>query len=191
MKNADEKTVKGFGREWKKFDQSSLGEVELQQMFDDYFCIFPWEILPKNAVGFDAGCGSGRWAKLVAPRVGKLICVDASIEALEIAKKNLKDQKNCEFYHSSIDEMPIAPSSMDFGYSLGVLHHVPDTQSGIQKCVEKLKPGAPFLVYLSPLQKGSPLRHILLLSNFCDHSHNPIPKTRPTSHDTLLKSGKS
>jgi hypothetical protein len=44
---------------------------------------------------------------------------------------------------------------------------------------------------LSPLQKGSPLRHILLLSNFCDHSHNPIPKTRPTSHDTLLKSGKS
>jgi ubiquinone/menaquinone biosynthesis C-methylase UbiE len=117
-------------------------------MFDDYFCIFPWEILPKNAVGFDAGCGSGRWAKLVAPRVGKLICVDASIEALEIAKKNLKDQKNCEFYHSSIDEMPIAPSSMDFGYSLGVLHHVPDTQSGIQKCVEKLKPGAPFLVYL-------------------------------------------
>jgi ubiquinone/menaquinone biosynthesis C-methylase UbiE len=191
MKNADEKTVKGFGREWKKFDQSSLGEVELQQMFDDYFCIFPWEILPKNAVGFDAGCGSGRWAKLVAPRVGKLICVDASIEALEIAKKNLKDQKNCEFYHSSIDEMPIAPSSMDFGYSLGVLHHVPDTQSGIQKCVEKLKPGAPFLVYLSPLQKGSPSRHILLSSNFCDHSHNPIPKTRPTSHDTLLKSGKS
>jgi SAM-dependent methyltransferase len=37
---------------------------------------------------------------------------------------------------------------MDFGYSLGVLHHVPDTQAGITACVRKLKPGAPFLVYL-------------------------------------------
>jgi SAM-dependent methyltransferase len=37
---------------------------------------------------------------------------------------------------------------MDFGYSLGVLHHVPDTAAGIKSCVEKLKPGAPFLLYL-------------------------------------------
>ena len=37
---------------------------------------------------------------------------------------------------------------MDFGYSLGVLHHVPDTQAGLEACVRKLKPGAPFLLYL-------------------------------------------
>jgi SAM-dependent methyltransferase len=37
---------------------------------------------------------------------------------------------------------------MDFGYSLGVLHHVPDTAAGIQSCVQKLKPGAPLLLYL-------------------------------------------
>jgi hypothetical protein len=37
---------------------------------------------------------------------------------------------------------------MDFGYSLGVLHHVPDTAAGIRSCVAKLKPGAPFLLYL-------------------------------------------
>jgi hypothetical protein len=37
---------------------------------------------------------------------------------------------------------------MDFGYSLGVLHHVPDTQAGLNDCVRKLKIGSPFLVYL-------------------------------------------
>jgi SAM-dependent methyltransferase len=37
---------------------------------------------------------------------------------------------------------------MDFGYSIGVLHHIPDTQAGMQACANKLKPGAPFLVYL-------------------------------------------
>lgn len=37
---------------------------------------------------------------------------------------------------------------MEFGYSLGVLHHVPDTFAGIKSCVAKLKPGAPLLLYL-------------------------------------------
>jgi len=37
---------------------------------------------------------------------------------------------------------------MDFGYSLGVLHHVPDTLAGLRACVSRLKTGAPFLLYL-------------------------------------------
>ena len=37
---------------------------------------------------------------------------------------------------------------MDFGYCLGVLHHIPDTVEGIRACVQKLKPGAPLLVYI-------------------------------------------
>jgi hypothetical protein len=37
---------------------------------------------------------------------------------------------------------------MDFCYSLGVLHHVPDTAAGIEACVALLKPGAPLLLYL-------------------------------------------
>lgn len=44
--------------------------------------------------------------------------------------------------------MPLAEASMDFGYSLGVLHHVPDTMSALRACVRALKPGAPFLLYL-------------------------------------------
>tara|TARA_B110000003_G_C16618896_1_gene522335 strand:+ start:251 stop:421 length:171 start_codon:yes stop_codon:yes gene_type:complete len=28
---------------------------------------------------------------------------------------------------------------MDFGYSLGVLHHIPDTQVWLNSCVQKLK----------------------------------------------------
>src|SRR5206468_8180188 len=30
----------------------------------------------------------------------------------------------------------------------GVLHHLPDPQRGLERCVAKLRPGAPFLVYL-------------------------------------------
>jgi SAM-dependent methyltransferase len=146
--NLDPQTVEAFGEEWTAFDQSALGEAELRRQFDAYFAIFPWTALAGDARGFDLGCGSGRWAKLVAPRVGYLHCIDASEAAIEVARRNLADQPNCEFHVASVDAMSLADGSMDFGYSLGVLHHVPDTLAGIRACTAKLKPRAPFLVYL-------------------------------------------
>lgn len=146
--NLDVATVDGFGDEWDHYDQSDLSDAELSAAFDRYFAVFPWAELPEQAAGFDLGCGSGRWARLVAPRVGRLHCIDASSKALAVAKRNLRGLLNCEFHLASVDEIPLADESMDFGYSLGVLHHVPDTEAGIRACVAKLKPGAPFLVYL-------------------------------------------
>lgn len=146
--NIDSKVVEGFGDEWTRFDQSGLSQEELEKMFDNYFNIFPWERLPSKARGFDLGCGSGRWAKLVAPRVGELHLIDASEKALEVAKRNLQNAGNCYFYLASVDKIPLEDNSCDFGYSLGVLHHIPDTEAGLRQCVSKLKPGAPFLLYL-------------------------------------------
>jgi ubiquinone/menaquinone biosynthesis C-methylase UbiE len=146
--NADEGTVAGFGDEWTRYDQSELSEAERTELFEQYFAVFPWEQLPPDAEGFDLGSGSGRWAQCVAPRVGTLHCVDASKEALNVARKNLAKADNCRFHHASVEAIPLEDNSMDFGYSLGVLHHVPDTLAGLKSCVAKLKPGAPFLLYL-------------------------------------------
>ncbi len=148
MQNLDLDTVRGFGKEWTRFNQSALKNKELTTIFNDYFHIFPWDKLTPDANGMDVGCGSGRWASLVATNVGKLYCIDASSEALNIAKKNLKSFTNLEFISTSVDAIPLADDSLDFAYSLGVLHHIPDTFAGIKSCVKKLKPGAPFLVYL-------------------------------------------
>ncbi len=146
--NIDTQVVDGFGDEWSRFDQSALCPDELQRMFDNYFNIFPWDAIGPDAVGFDLGCGSGRWAKLVAPRVGKLYLFDPSEEALDVAKRNLSDAANCEFQVAGAGDIPLDDASCAFGYSLGVLHHIPDTAAGLRACVAKLKPGAPFLVYL-------------------------------------------
>lgn len=146
--NLDPRTVDGFGEEWTAFDQRALPESELRELFHQYFDIFPEEALHEGAVGFDLGCGSGRWARFVAPRVRRLHCIDASDKALQVARRNLSQFENCEFHHASVDSIPLEPSSMDFGYCLGVLHHVPDTQAGIMACAALLRPRAPFLLYL-------------------------------------------
>jgi SAM-dependent methyltransferase len=145
--NVDRKTVEGFGDEWLRFDQSELPERERKEIFDKYFSIFPWHGLNDSSIGFDLGCGSGRWASLVAPRVGRLHCIDPS-SALDVARRNLREFDHCEFHNATVSAIPLEDESMDFGYSLGVLHHIPNTQAGIDACVEKLKIGAPFLLYL-------------------------------------------
>ena len=145
--NVDEIVIKHFGQEWTRFDQD-LSQSELKELAGNYFKIFPWEILPPGSVGFDMGCGSGRWASYVSTKVNKLICIDPSEEALIVAKKNLKNKKNCTFSIGSANLNNLEDNSMDFGYSLGVLHHIPDTLSALESCSKKLKKGAPFLVYL-------------------------------------------
>ena len=146
--NVDEQTVDGFGAEWSTFDQSSVSPAELDRIFGSYFAIFPWDELPPAAEGFDLGCGSGRWARLAAPRVHVLHCIDASPAALEVARQTLRGAPNCQMHLASVDNLPLADGSMDFGYSLGVLHHVPDTAAAIASAARALKPGAPLLLYL-------------------------------------------
>ena len=130
--NVDGKTVAGFADEWVCFDQSRLASRESAELFERYFSIFPWHELPTDAIGFDAGCGTGRWARHVAPKVATLHCVDASAEVIAVARRNLTGLPNCVFHVASVNDMPFEDQSADFGYSLGVLHHVPDTAAGIR-----------------------------------------------------------
>lgn len=148
--NLDPQVARGFGREWSTFRQDTdhLSPQQRQEIFDDYFRIFPWHLLPPGGVGIDVGCGTGRWSMLVAPRVGHLHLLDASAEALAVAKQNLSFADNVSFHANSVADIPLPSRSLDFAYSLGVLHHVPDTQAAIAAIADKLKPGAPFLVYL-------------------------------------------
>ena len=147
-RNIDPKTVEGFGEEWDAYSQEPLTLAEQRRHFDQYFSIFPFDDLPPDPEGFDLGCGTGRWAELAAQRVGTLHCIDPAAKALAVARRRLAHLPNVTFHESTADEIPFPDGSQDFGYALGVLHHIPDTQAAMASCVRKLKPGAPFLAYI-------------------------------------------
>jgi ubiquinone/menaquinone biosynthesis C-methylase UbiE len=147
MNNKNEKVIENFGKEWASYTQKEIFEDELQNSFEEYFRIVDFTALPEGCVAADVGCGSGRWAKFVAPNVGKLYCVEPS-SAIEVARRNLADVENVRFIKSDLTSMPIDDGSLDFLYCLGVLHHIPDTQAGISSCAAKLKPGGRMLAYI-------------------------------------------
>ena len=163
--NLDVRIARGFGREWSTFRQDAdhLSQAQRQAIFDDYFRIFPWHLLPSGGgVGLDVGCGTGRWSVLVAPRVAHLHLLDASAEALNVAKQNLRGIKNVSYHLRSVAAIPLPSRSLDFAFSLGVLHHLPDTQAAIAAIADKLKPNAPFLIYLYYALDNRPIWYRLL-----------------------------
>ncbi len=163
--NLDLQVTRGFGREWSTFRQDSdhLSQQQRQAIFDDYFRIFPWHLLPPGGgVGLDVGCGTGRWSVLLAPRVQHLHLLDPSAKALNVAKENLRAMNNVSYHLQSVAAIPLPSKSLDFAFSLGVLHHVPDTEAAIAAIADKLKPDAPFLVYLYYALDNRPVWYRLL-----------------------------
>ena len=159
--NIDKKTVESFGKEWLHFNQSEMTDHEDEKAFTEYFSVFPKSVFSDRSEGFDMGCGSGRWAKHVAPLVGKLNCIDPS-DAITVAAVNLQHLDNVNLISGSLSEPNIEPNSQDFGYCLGVLHHIPNTEAGINSCVSLLKPGAPFLLYIYYFFENRPIWFRLL-----------------------------
>ena len=189
--NVDERTVADFGREWTAFDQTALDPEEHRSLFEAYFALFPFDALPPDPEGFDLGCGSGRWAALVAPRVGKIHCIDPAAEALAVCRRRLADRGNVDFHLAGADSIPLPDGSQDFGYSLGVLHHIPDTGRAMRDAVRKLKPGAPFLVYLYYDFENRPrwFRTVWRASDFLRRMVAPLPFGLKKAITTAIAAG--
>ncbi len=180
-RNIDPNVAAGFGHEWSTFRQSEgeLSTVDREAIFQSYFAIFPWNELPPDPVGIDVGCGSGRWSVMVAPKVGHLHLLDASEDALDVARQNLAGAANVSFHLASVGNIPLEDNSLDFAFSLGVLHHVPDTAAAIRAVAAKLKVGAPFLIYLYYALDNRPwwYRAIWQFSNFLRVIISSLPPT--------------
>jgi SAM-dependent methyltransferase len=155
VRNLDPRTAQGFDRIWQLHGSLRDDGEPDPQLFKAGFALFPLESL-SHAEGFDLGCGNGRIARLVAPRVGLLHCIDPSPAGIDAAKAGLAQLGNARFHCAAVDEMPLDEESQDFGYSLGVLHHLPSPQAGLRSCVGKLKRGAPFLLYVYHDLQGRP-----------------------------------
>ena len=143
--NIDNEVVKTFGEEWTKFKDYSDEEIRLAGAM--YFDILNDSIINKNTYALDIGCGTGRWTLCLSERIGFIEAIDPS-DAIFAAADLLKDVKNVRLTKASIETIPFPDETFDFVMSIGVLHHIPNTQQAIIDCVKKLKTNGYFYCYL-------------------------------------------
>ena len=145
VENIDPKTVSSFGDEWKAFHGFDAKDLKLTG--DMYFDIVTDRMLNDQSVVIDIGCGSGRFIKYLEGRYNKIVGMDPS-QAIFAADNLIGKNDKVELVMASTDAIPFPDYHFDFGYSLGVLHHIPDTKKALNDCVKKIKPGGFFLLYL-------------------------------------------
>ncbi len=143
--NIDNEVVKSFGDEWLKFHDFS--DEIIHDIAKEYFDILNISIVNKNTYMLDIGCGTGRWTKFLTQKAGFIEAVDPS-NAIFAADKLLGEIENVRLTKASIDTLPFNDETFDFAMSIGVLHHIPDTQKAMQDCVKKVKRGGYFYCYL-------------------------------------------
>ena len=174
--NIDLETVESFGEEWLKFN--SFSEDDIMTAGDQYFDIVDESIMGKEAIVLDAGCGSGRWTKYMAPRVKIIEAIDPSKSVLTAQRIN-GPETNVRITQAEISNIPFRDNTFDFAICLGVLHHIPDTQKALNDIVKKIKKGGSLLMYIyyDLDNRGFLYKWIFKLSNILRLIISRLPKT--------------
>lgn len=144
-KNIDASVVENFGEEWLKFKDYS--DNEIRSAGNMYFDILNDQIVNKSTYGLDIGCGTGRWTKFLSDKIGFIEAIDPS-DSIFAAAELLKNVENVRLAKASIENIPFDDETFDFVMSIGVLHHIPDTQAAMKDCVKKVKKNGYFFCYL-------------------------------------------
>lgn len=137
------RTQASFGYEWTHFNDWRQSGVT---NFNDYFQDVDLVALGGRVV-LDAGCGMGRHSRQVAKFAGRVVAVDFS-RAIDQASRNAADLNNVDCVQADLLALPLADGSFDFVDSLGVLHHLAETERALASLVRKVRPGGQLRVYL-------------------------------------------
>lgn len=143
--NADSKTVESFGDEWNRF--ASFTKEETKRAGDQYFDIVTDEMVNADTIALDIGCGTGRWSKYLSPRVKFIEAVDPG-EAVRAAVPFTVSSQNIRITQAGYGSLPFEKESFDFVFSLGVVHHLPDTEAAIREAATMVKKNGWLLLYI-------------------------------------------
>lgn len=143
--NSEPSVIENFGDEWNRFD--AISNNDINKFGETYFDILDDSIINKNTYAVDLGCGTGRFSKYLSEKVGFIEAIDPS-NSVNAAAKLLKGVNNVRISKAIIGSIPFDSETFDFGMSVGVLHHIPNTQTALNDCVKLIKINGYFYVYL-------------------------------------------
>jgi len=140
------RSINDFGEQWLRYpdNQGFYGSTEL---FSDI--IFPFltldEIRGRRVA--EIGSGTGRIVNmLIEAGAEHVIAVEPS-DAFNVLRRNINQPEKVSCLKITGDQLP-AYGNLDYIFSIGVLHHIPNPQPVVEAAFKALRPGGRFLVWL-------------------------------------------
>ena len=138
-----------FGRQWNWFRTVQLDSMNGTQESERALrTTTGWQDRDyAGALVLDAGVGAGRFAECAARKGAEVFGVDLSA-AIDAAFDNIGRLENVHLVQADIFSMPFREGTFDRAYSIGVLHHTPDTRAAFDRVAAAVRPGGSLAVYL-------------------------------------------
>jgi len=139
----EQQHLASFGLQWNKYEVAHDDEDRATFQAKTGFSLA--ELKGKRVL--DAGCGGGRYSKIVGEAGGDVVAADHS-SAVEKAQNLCQHLPNVNFLQGDLKRLPLEPESFDFAFSIGVMHHDVDTKSVFDAVAKMVKPGGKLAVWL-------------------------------------------
>ena len=140
---AGETYASSFGRQWNRYDVARTEEDE--STFQIKTGIAPGALA--GTLVLDAGCGGGRYCRLLGSHQARVLGVDLS-SAVEKAATICSELADVCIAQADLLNLPVADDAFDLVFSIGVLHHTPDPRRAFGEIARKVKPGGRLAVWL-------------------------------------------
>ena len=89
----------------------------------------------------EIGCGYGRYLDVLQRHGGEVVGVDLSTHSVELAYDFVGSEPGVHIIQCDLFKLPFEAASFDRVFSLGVLHHTPDTQKAFHAIAPYAKSG--------------------------------------------------
>lgn len=143
-----QQTIADFGEQWQAFADIDTGYYGERILFEDILSPFVTAADVAGCKVADIGSGTGRIVRmLAAAEPEKIIAVEPSA-AFDVLVRNTLDLAGLvEYLNIPGDELP-AFGDLDWVFSIGVIHHIPDPDPTLRSAYQALKPGGQVVVWL-------------------------------------------
>ena len=142
------RTRSAYGLQWNTF--RIVRPAEDRATFRNRTGLNPDDLAGKLVL--DAGCGMGRYLRVVAEAGAVAVGMDLS-RAVEAAKDLTAEWPGVSVVQGDLLRLPFAEGVFDHIYSLGVLDHTPDPRRAFLGLAKLLKPGGRIAVWVYPRER--------------------------------------
>lgn len=152
-----DKYVNNFSFEWNTHQTTQLDSVTRRQdseiSFQEKAGFTHEEVRGKRVL--DVGCGTGRFMQIALRYGGEVIGIDLSF-AVDAAFRNMGKEANIHIVQADVFRLPFKKEVFDLIYSIGVLHHTPDTKKAFYSVLPFLKVNGKVAIWLYDFYSHQP-----------------------------------
>jgi O-antigen/teichoic acid export membrane protein/SAM-dependent methyltransferase len=140
--------AQNFGFEWNTHSLTQLDTAASDESERTFTAKtgFTSELL-RGKVVLDVGCGMGRFSDVVS-RWGATVVGPDHTQSVDAPHNNHRSRPNVHIAQANIFELPFREATFDFIFSIGVLHHTPNTKAAFDQLPKLLRPNGRIAVWL-------------------------------------------